>query len=122
MTKDINNIYTSIIKSCYGLSLGTLWQHISIECADMPNNYLFRKEAFFALLSRLLNEKKIKLAANGIFFSGTVEQQIQILQAAWPLYPTENEDDDLDEYGMWFLVKAPAGVVWLTSDGRELWT
>ncbi|WP_254208098.1 DUF596 domain-containing protein [Lelliottia amnigena] len=23
---------------------------------------------------------------------------------------------------MWFLVKAPAGIVWLTSDGQEIWT
>lgn len=121
MTKSINEVYTSIMKSCYGLSLGNLWQHISVEYADIPNNYLFRKEVFFAFLYRLLNEEKIKLATNGIFLSGTVEQQMKILQAAWPLYPSENEDDDLDEYGMWFLVKAPAGVVWLTPDGRELW-
>lgn len=122
MTKTINDIYSSIIKSCYGLSLGTLWQHISVECADVPDNYSFRKEVFFVILNRLLNEKKIKLAENGVFVSGTVEQQIQLLQAAWPLSPSEDEDDDLDEYGMWFLVKAPAGIVWLTPDGKELWT
>nr|WP_230474243.1 DUF596 domain-containing protein [Dickeya zeae] len=51
-----------------------------------------------------------------------MEEQLGMLQTAWPQYPSDDEDDDLDDYGMWFLVKAPAGVVWLTSDGRELWT
>ena len=120
--KNINNICLSVAKSSYGLSMGAIWQHISVECAELPDNYLFRKEVFFVLLTRLLNEGKIKLATNGIFLSDTVEQQIQTLKTAWPAYPFEDESDDLDEYGMWFLVKAPAGVVWLTPDGKELWT
>lgn len=57
-----------------------------------------------------------------MFLTAPVEQQIKMLQEAWPAYPYEDEDDDLDEYGMWFLVKAPVGVVWLTPDGGELWT
>lgn len=122
MMKDISEICSLVIKSSYGLSMGAIWQHISVECADLSDNYSFRKKIFFCILTRLLNEKKIKLAVNGVFLSGTVEQQVQIVQAAWPPYPCEDEDDDLDEYGMWFLVKAPAGVVWLSPDGKELWT
>ncbi|PVZ84723.1 hypothetical protein C9426_22340 [Serratia sp. S1B] len=122
MIKNTNEICSSVIKSSYGLSMGAIWQHISIECADLFNNYPFRKEVFFAILNQLLSDKVIKLATNGVFLSGTVEQQIQILQSAWPPYPSKDEDDDLDEYGMWFLVKAPAGIVWLTPDGKELWT
>jgi hypothetical protein len=122
MINDINKICSLVIESSYGLSIGAIWQHISIECADLTDNYLFRKEVFFAILTRLLNEEKIKLAKNGVFLSGTVEQQIKTLKAAWPPYPYEDENDDLDEYGMWFLVKTPAGVVWLAPDGRELWT
>ncbi|WP_236032113.1 DUF596 domain-containing protein [Dickeya parazeae] len=83
---------------------------------------IYLKRIFFDILARLLNEYKIKLAANGKFWSGTIEEQLGMLQTAWPQYPSDDEDDDLDDYGMWFLVKAPAGVVWLTSDGRELWT
>ncbi|WPU25169.1 DUF596 domain-containing protein [Cedecea neteri] len=120
--KDINEICSLVIKSSYGLSMGTIWQHISVECAEISDNYAFRKKVFFCILTRLLTEKKIKLAVNGVFLSGSVEQQVLMIQAAWPPYPCEEEDDDLDEYGMWFLVKAPAGVVWLSSDGKELWT
>lgn len=122
MTIIINDICSSVIKTAYGLSLGALWQHINVECADIPNNYLLRKEIFFIILGQLLKDKKIKLAENGMFLSGTVEQQIKMLQAVWPLEPSNDENDDLDEYGMWFLVKAPAGIVWFTPEGRELWT
>ncbi|URQ59792.1 DUF596 domain-containing protein [Pantoea alhagi] len=122
MTIKRKDICLSVMKTAYGLSLGALWQHVKVECAGIPNNYLLRKELFFFIVGRLLKEEKIKLAANGILLSGTVEQQIDLLQAAWPLYPSNDENDDLDEYGMWFLVKAPVGIVWLTPDGKELWT
>jgi len=122
MIKNINDIYKSVAESSYGLSMGTIWQHISVECSELPDNYSFRKKVFFVILGKLLNDKKIKLATNGMFLTAPVEQQIKMLQAAWPAYPYEDEDDDLDEYGMWFLVKAPVGIVWLTPDGGELWT
>lgn len=120
--ENISNIYSSVSESAYGLSIGAVWQHMSIACADFSGNHLFRKQIFFDLLTYLLTQKKIKLATNGEFLSGTISEQLKILQTSWPPYPSDDEDDDLDEYGMWFLVKAPAGLVWLTSDGREVWT
>ncbi|WP_431888095.1 DUF596 domain-containing protein [Pectobacterium colocasium] len=27
-----------------------------------------------------------------------------------------------DEFGLWFLVKTPAGVVWITPEGQDIWT
>jgi len=120
--ENIKNIYSSVIKSAYGLSIGAVWQHMSIACADFSGDYLFRKQMFFDLLTHLLAEKKVKLAANGVFLSGTISEQLKILQTSWPPYPSDDEDNDLDEYGMWFLVKAPAGLVWLTPDDREVWT
>ncbi|MRS90110.1 DUF596 domain-containing protein [Enterobacteriaceae bacterium RIT714] len=114
--------YISVVKSSYGLSLGSLWQHISIDCADISGDHQFRKRIFFELLTHLLDEKKIKLAANGVYLTGTISEQLDILKNAWPPYPSDDQDDDLDEFGMWFLVKAPAGLVWLTPDGQEVWT
>ena len=77
---------------------------------------------FFTLLTALLNAGKIKLAASGVMLTGSVEQQITLLRQAWPPYPSVDEYDELDDVGMWFLAKAPAGVVWLTPDGTEIWT
>lgn len=46
MIKDINEIYKSVAESSYGLSLGAIWQHISVECSELPDNYSFRKKYF----------------------------------------------------------------------------
>lgn len=117
-----DKIYSSVLDSAYGLSMGAIWQHVSVDCAKISGDYLFRRDIFFDVLSRLLYENKIKLAENGMFLSGSINEQLEMLQTAWPPYPSDDEYDDLDEFGMWFLAKAPAGVVWLTSDGREVWT
>ncbi|MGC0876959.1 DUF596 domain-containing protein [Pantoea agglomerans] len=44
------------------------------------------------------------------------------LKTAWPPHASNNEDEALNEYGMWFLVKCPVGVMWLTPDGKKVWT
>lgn len=119
---DIDEIGSSVIKSAYGLSMGSIWQHISVECADVPDNDLLRKKIFFCILFKLLDEKRIKLANRGVLWSGSIEQQIEAIQLAWPGNPSHDENDDLDDYGMWFLAKAPCGVVWLLPDGNEIWT
>ncbi|WP_308415887.1 MULTISPECIES: DUF596 domain-containing protein [Pectobacterium] len=35
---------------------------------------------------------------------------------------TRAEEGTKDEFGLWFLAKAPAGVVWITPEGQEIWT
>jgi hypothetical protein len=120
--KNIDEICESVNKSAYGLSMGAIWQHISVECGNHPDDYLYRKDVFFYFIRSLMVSENIKLAANGRYLSGSIEEQIDELQAAWPPYPSHKEDDDLDGNGMWFLVKAPSGVVWLTPEGKEIWT
>ncbi|WP_411861012.1 DUF596 domain-containing protein [Pseudomonas sp. PDM13] len=63
-------------------------------------------------------EGDIKLACDGVFLVGPISDQLNVLRAAWPLEPSE---DDLDGFGLWFLSEAPAGLVWIDSDGREFW-
>ena len=122
MNSFIDKVCRSVSDSSYGLSMGSVWQHISVECADVPENYYLRKQIFFTLLKKLLNEGEIKLAKDSVFLAGNTDQQLKELESFWPLYPSEDEDDDLDEFGMWFLVKAPAGIVWITSEGKSIWT
>ncbi|UUE44949.1 DUF596 domain-containing protein [Pectobacterium aroidearum] len=35
---------------------------------------------------------------------------------------TRAEEGTKDEFGLWFLAKTPAGVVWITPEGQEIWT
>ncbi|WP_164979838.1 DUF596 domain-containing protein [Pseudomonas aeruginosa] len=56
---------------------------------------------------------------DGLFLVGTIQDQLNVLKDAWPEYSGE---DDLDGFGLWFVTEAPAGVVWIDSDGKEFWT
>ncbi|MCS3430695.1 DUF596 domain-containing protein [Klebsiella sp. BIGb0407] len=122
LMENTDKIYSLVIESAYGLSIGAVWQHIRVDCSEISDDYLFRKQMFFDFLTRALTEGKIKLATKGVFLSGSISEQLNLFQTAWPQYPSDDEDDELDESGMWFFVKAPAGLVWLTPDGEEIWT
>lgn len=115
-------IYQAVIASTRGLSLGALWQHLEVECRVIPENSVLRKALFFGLLQQLLNTGQVRLASDGVFLTGTVKEQLQQLAEAWPQPDSDDELDDLDETGFWFLVKAPAGLVWTMPDGQEVWT
>lgn len=115
-------IYQAVIASARGLSLGALWQHLEVECRTILDNSALRKELFFGLLQQLLNAGQARLARDGVFLPGTLEEQLQQLAEAWPQPDSADELDDLDETGLWFLVKAPAGLVWTMPDGQEVWT
>lgn len=114
-----NYVYESVLKSAFGLSMGAIWQHMSVEISKLCVSDARRMEVFFCLLERLMLEGRVKLAHDGIFFQGTPRDQIDMLRAAWPEDPGE---DDLDGFGFWFLTKSPAGVVWVGLDGKEVWT
>jgi len=115
-------IYQAVIASARGLSLGALWQHLEVECRNIPENRALRKVLLFGLLQQLLNAGQVRLASDGVFLTGTVEEQLQQLAEAWPQPDSDDELDDLDETGFWFQVKAPAGLVWITPEGQEVWT
>ncbi|WP_266158482.1 DUF596 domain-containing protein [Dyella silvatica] len=73
-------------------------------------------EVFFKILKCLMVDGHLKLAADGKCLAGSIDEQIDVIKSAWPMSP---EDDELDGFGLWFLMGAPAGVVWFTSDGQE---
>lgn len=115
-------ICRQVIHSAFGLSLGAIWQHLDIECRTIPDNGELRKALFFVVLQQLFNTGQIRLACNGAFLAGTLEEQLQHLNDVWPQPGSDDELDDLDETGLWFLAKAPAGLVWITPEGQEVWT
>jgi len=108
----------SILRSAFGFSMAAVWQHLTIALSQ-ARRYEARTEIFFCILERLLDEGHVKLAHDGKFLGGTIKEQIEVLRMAWPKFPGE---DDLDGFGYWFLIDAPAGLVWITDDGREAWT
>lgn len=119
---NFEKIYNAIFESAKGLSMGTMWQHLSVDLKDKHISYQTRKDIFFKILEKLMKDGYIKLASHGVFLSGSIEEQIQSIKNIWPSYPSDDEDDDLDDIGMWFYVKLNCGIVWIAPDGREEWT
>ncbi|MCA6952816.1 DUF596 domain-containing protein [Pectobacterium polaris] len=118
---DDNDIYDTIATSAYGLSMGAIWQHIAVECRG-TRTYAQRQALFFTLLEQLIAEDRIRLASQGDYLQGDTKHQVDRLRHAFPPEMSDDEFDDVDECGLWFLAKAPAGVVWITPEGQESWT
>ena len=119
---NFEKIYHSILESSFGYSMGTMWQHVANYMNDMGEPYEIRKNIFFKILNKLMNDGYIRLASHGVFLTGTSEEQIQSIKDIWPPYPSDDEDDDLDDIGMWFYVKLDCGIVWIKPEGQEIWT
>ncbi|MEQ9876077.1 DUF596 domain-containing protein [Pectobacterium brasiliense] len=119
---DDNDIYDAVATSAYGLSMGAIWQHIAVECRVNPRTYAQRQTLFFTLLERLIAEGRIRLASQGDYLQGDPKYQVDQLRHAFPSEMSDDELDDVDEFGLWFFAKAPAGVVWITPEGQESWT
>jgi len=114
-----NYVYEAVLKSAFGLSMGAIWQHISIKCCGTPFHYESRVNLFFSLMERLMLEGNIRLAHDGSFLTETIQEQLGLLKDSWPKNPNK---DDLDGFGLWFITSAPAGVVWIDPCGKEIWT
>jgi len=98
--------------------MGSLWQSLDVELSGAGMAYQDQTDIFLLLLKSLLHRGVIRLALEGEYIEGDADHQIQILKRAWP-----NTASDLEaEMGLWFLVNAPAGIVWITPEGDEIWT
>lgn len=114
-----DDLYKSVLRSAFGLSMGAIWQHMTVGLLGSSVDYARRVDLFFSLVARLILEGNVRLAYDGLFLAGTIQDQLNLLKDAWPEEPGE---DDLDGFGLWFITEAPAGVVWIDSDGKEFWT
>ena len=112
-------IYESVRESAFGLSMDAIWQHMSVDFSSSFNDGLDRVETFFLLMKELMVQGDIKLARDGVLLSGSIEDQLRALRSSWPKNPGE---DDLDGFGLWFLTEAPVGIVWISREGKEIWT
>ena len=97
-----------------------LWWHI--ECAiytdesDMAHdledeaNFEMKKKLFFDVITLMLMDGRMRLAKNGKFLQGTIEEQVQLWKSAFPL--SEESQSDIGGIGTWFFMdECPAGVV-----------
>ncbi|MDH2924999.1 hypothetical protein EV693_102228 [Nicoletella semolina] len=79
------------------------------------------KEMFLAFMKDLMITGELKLARNGNFLEGTIEEQIDLFRNAWPKEYDENVPEKDIDY-MWWWTLSPAGAVWFWEDGTIIWT
>lgn len=96
---EYNEVYSNI--NWHGMS--SLWQ-------DRFNNFEENKNLTLYLIRRLLNDKKLKLAKEGKFLEGTVDDQIKLFEMA---FPEEKEFNERGHY-WWYTDESPANqAVWI---------
>ncbi|EVT71733.1 hypothetical protein X548_04535 [Stenotrophomonas maltophilia 5BA-I-2] len=108
----------NVLHYSYGYSMGVLWRNMNMEFEEGGVTFEEQTEEFFLMLRVLMEEGKLKLASDGIFAVGDIDQQLGVLRRAWP---AAREEADLDEDGFWFLSDAPFGLVWTSPEG-DVWT
>lgn len=111
------SVFDAVLRDSAGYSMGNLWQALTVELSGEDLGFEDRADIFIRFLRELMQSGRLKLATNGIFLNGTVDEQLEVLRDAWPSSSVEDED----EMDFWFLAEAPAGVVWIAEDGTETW-
>lgn len=104
-----------------GGSIGTIWSAMRADNFDKIHlSFDEKKEYFFELLQKLLEEGIIKLANRSVFLDGTIEEQIARYKLAFPKTEAEWKARGED---LWFYEEdCPGGVVWVHDSGYLDWT
>ena len=111
-----NKEYLYLRNDFNGLHLGSIWCALDADNLDKQDiTFAERKECFFDYILRLFIDGKAKFGAHGEFLSGTIEEQLSMLNDIFPRDQEEMEDGSID--GLWFLSCCPFGIVWINDDG-----
>lgn len=132
MNYNIERIYEEILEYSFQQHFNSIWFCIAWDIekhnpdVNESESYPLRKELFFILLKKLLVNGNIKMVWNNQqpdnIVDITIEESLSLLKKSWPPYPYEDELDGLDNFGLWFLVRSPLGIVWVDKDGKYWWT
>lgn len=111
-------VFNSVLSHSWGYSMGAVWQSLTVELAGAEVGFDRQSEIFFSLMKNLMIRGEIRFALDGKYLEGSTDDQLDLLRRAWPSSREQLES----ELGLWFLVESPAGIVWITPDGQEVWS
>ena len=113
-------VYDELVEFSESMSTSALWGEV-IYFLGEKSPYEERKQLFLSILYRLTQEGRIKLAFDGKFLEGTIEEQVQLYSDRWPkderklagfgFQFTEDKHGNLIEF--WPM----CGFVWIYEDG-----
>ena len=112
-------LYNEFIEYNFGFSIGGIWDFVCDTYSE--ESYKERIARFSFTLNKAMDSGILKLADEGIFLEGSINEQVQRFKENFP----EKEEEmyefsfGLDVYGkLW----APGGGVWICENGKKIWT
>jgi len=108
--------YEEIIETIEGGGAHYLWDLINCRKLGVSSSYEDRKCFFLSVMYRLMKEGRVKLAFHGIFWDGTIEEQIQRYSDRWP-----KDEADLFHVDFQYTVDADGNVVDMWPEGGFVW-
>ncbi|MDH2924998.1 hypothetical protein EV693_102227 [Nicoletella semolina] len=120
LEKLTDNQYSKLMTENKGFPLDAIFTGFEDEFGSVEDNPEI-KEMFLEFIGDLIRIGELKLASQGKFLEGSIENQLDILRQAWP----KEYDDNIpqkDIHHLWWSLIAPAGAVWIWEDGFEEWT
>jgi hypothetical protein len=103
-----------------GHSISALWEW-SKKYPPFQGDLDLAKKGFFYLAERFMRDGVLRLASEGVFWEGSIEEQLERFEKVWPKeYDSNIEEKDID-YWWWYLC-VPAGAVWVYPNGKLAWT
>lgn len=111
--------YTNyVVEHSFGYSMVSMWQALNGALAGSSVDFSAQRDIFLEIMLDILESGKAKLASDGRLLYGSNLEQVELLRRAWPSTREELESD----LCLWFLIAAPAGIVWVLDNGELCWT
>ncbi|MFB2538657.1 MULTISPECIES: DUF596 domain-containing protein [unclassified Acinetobacter] len=90
-------------------------------------DFEFVKQVFFDVIGYAMQQGWLRLAKNGVFLTGSIDEQIQLFKDKFPKSKMDTLEKDPIHFDIWFFADScPAGAVWvyqLEDDSEYLeWT
>ena len=121
-----DEVYEELYECSSGMSASALWGEVVIYLGE-TSPYEERKQFFLSVMYRLMKEGRLKLAFQGKFLEGTIEEQVALYSERWPKNEAELDEADFQfitnpENENQLLLWPLCGFVWFYEDGFIEWT
>ena len=117
-------LFNEIVEVVEGMAADALWGYICRRVLGMSVSYEERKQFYLSIMYRLMKEGRLKMASRGVFWEGTIEEQLQRYSDRWPKDESrlDKADFQMIEVDGALYYWAEGGFVWVYEDGFMEWT
>jgi len=122
-----NDVLARLLRAVEGSGADAMWAYIRENLPGISSkSYEERKHYFLSVMYRLMKDGRVKLASDGKFLEGTIEEQVQRYSDLWPKDEADLFDVDFQfiedpvDGGLYYWVEGC--FVWIYEDGFMEWT